>query len=571
MTTSKPTSSCTNSTGKEHVSVTTDEYNPYPGNPTYYKDLWNSCGSSPVVSRWADYDGHPNLYNSDNELEEPEEPQETEETVWCEHYCKKCSSQCAFEAFHGANHLFECEQGHHGNCCESYSSDEEEDMGDTSSGSEIQEAPTLEIHHPSSPSHPLGRQHYLSRFEEEGDWESCDDEEDIWLTMTNGTGGCAQCSCRDCDLMASADDEKLYCHSCWSDYAWRWDFLNQDIPWIDDDHVTYTMDIFDVQRANDPFLHLEDTVDDSEISEITYCFPGKDPMSKDEYTDFCLRNEEVRQINVTIVDCKKRIHALAYQEMELRGDTYPREVYKMTQRFEAIAYNRKTLHEVCQNHHGIIPDLLGDLGETKIKNDLLAFYETMVEEYDIDCIFTANNLLRLRLFNIQETLEQPTTFSEEKWSLVHSDDNTTTRLMCEELQQLQAQLESKLNNPLRITHYLNNFEKIPTVEQQETFFYRYGRIHDPSNQFDQHYTPPLHQQLPFTTENIYQTIAERLAQAERKFFGLLFTHDPQLSYYQRLVSIHNYLRSLHHCVYQSQNPEHKLFLGTYDDFLLTHI
>jgi len=579
MSTSTPTLSRIDSTGEEHTAMTTGGYSPYIGNPKYYKHLWDSCESPPVVSRWADSDGHPNLYNSDNELEEPEEP------VWCEHYCNKCSSQCAFEAFHGANHLFECEQGHHGNCCESYSSDEDaEDVGDTSSESDFMEAPTLHIHHPSSPSHPLGRQHYLSRFEEEDDWED-DEEEDIWLTMTNGTGGCAECSRRDCDLTASYDDQKLYCKSCWNNFAWSWEHYNQECRWIDGEHMTYTMDLADVRRANDPYLweseriekaleealEEDDECDDEDRSEVIYSFPGQPPMSKEDYATFTQMNEEVRQLNVLIISYKEKIQKLGYQEIELRGDTYPQEVYKMTRRFEAIAPPNGDLRVVCENNHLVIPDLLGNDGETKIKTQLLRFYEIMVEEYDIASIIYAHDLLRLRLFNIQETIEQPTTFSEEKWSIHDCHDQTTIHLMREELEQLRHVLDSKLNHPLRITHYLNNFEKIPTVRQQETFFHRYGRIHDPSNKFDQHYTPPLHEQLTFTTENIHQTIQDRLSQAERKFFGLLFTHDPETTYYQRLASIHNYIRSLHHCVYQSQNPEHKLFLGTYDDFLLMFI
>lgn len=572
MSSSKPTISPTDITGEEHTTMTTDEYGPYPGNPTYYKNLWNSC-DTPTASCWADYDGHPNLYNSDNELKEDEDP------VWCEHYCKKCSSQCALEAFHGANHLFECEQGHHGNCCESYSSDEEgEDLGDTSSESDIMEAPTLHIHHASSPSHPLGRQHYLNSCEEEDDWES-DEEDDIWLTMTDGTGGCAECSDRYCSLTASIDDQKVYCKTCWSGFAWSWEHYNQDSRWIDGEHMTYAMDTTDIQRANDPFLHEEgdecderdDECDDADRSKVIYSFPGQDPMSEEDYIKFTQMSEEVRQLNVLIISYKEKIQTLGYQEIELRGDDHTKEVYKMTRRFEAIAPLNGDLRVVCEKNHLVIPDLLGQDGENNIKNELIRFYETMVEEYDITSIFTAHNLLRLRLYNIQETIEQPTTFSEEKWYLSDCHDHTTTELMKEELHELQTKLESKLNHPLRITHYLNNFEKIPTVEQQETFFYRHGRIHDPSNQFDQHYNPPLHEQLPFTTENIHQTVQERLSLAERKFFGLLFTHDPESTYYQRLASIHNYLRSLHNCVYQSQNPEHKLFLGTYDDFLLMHI
>jgi len=168
MYTSKPTIPHIDETGEEHKTMTTDGYSPYPGNPTYYKKLWHSC-DTPPASHWSDYDDYPNLYNSNNELKDPDEH------VWCEHYCKECSSQCALEAFHGANHLYECEQGHHGNCCESYSSDEDvENMDDASPKSEVLKAlaPALHIHHPSSPSHPLGRQHYLNRFKETDDWEN---------------------------------------------------------------------------------------------------------------------------------------------------------------------------------------------------------------------------------------------------------------------------------------------------------------------------------------------------------------------------------------------------------------
>ena len=65
MSTSTPTLSRIDSTGEEHTTMTTDGYSPYIGNPTYYKHLWDSC-ESPPVSRWADSNGHPNLYNSDN-------------------------------------------------------------------------------------------------------------------------------------------------------------------------------------------------------------------------------------------------------------------------------------------------------------------------------------------------------------------------------------------------------------------------------------------------------------------------------------------------------------------------
>jgi hypothetical protein len=82
----------------------------------------------------------------------------------------------------------------------------------------------------------------------------------------------------------------------------------------------------------------------------------------------------------------------------------------------------------------------------------------MIRTYDdITTIQQCNVVLKERLYNIQEALENPTTIEEEAWLY---RDEFTIEAMREEVEDLETQLKSRLNNPTRICKGLSNLSLI---------------------------------------------------------------------------------------------------------------
>ena len=165
-------------------------------------------------------------------------------------------------------------------------------------------------------------------------------------------------------------------------------------------------------------------------------------------------------MNQIIIGLKKDIHSISRLIIKLEKSEHPVIVESLSKEAEKLylqygsAWKPFFIQANCENKHN------KTLHQKKF-NELVNFYDCMAEEYSITSVTECNNLLYLRHYNIQETIEQPTTFQEEAWSKY---DEFTVELMEEEIEQLKQKLHSKLNSQTYITHIISCFFNIPTPE-----------------------------------------------------------------------------------------------------------
>ena len=296
-----------------------------------------------------------------------------------------------------------------------------------------------------------------------------------WDYMTNGTGGCAQTGRRDVPLTASIKDGKLYCSEAWNEYAMRWDYWNLGFRWIDCQHKTFTMTVEDVERANNPqpFQHGKDEVspydweNDSDCESLTYRSDDHNAYHphSEHWEDLVDSNKQaVCELNKKMLGLKTDIRRLRFEEMVWRNQQHPLLVQKISNIFQtakdSMGSEWKTVIDdirmtACQKTRMII-------------HQLVNFFDTFEEEYDIQ-MKEANEILCCRLYNIQESLESPTTFEEEDWS---NTDPFVLDLLQDEVNDLHIQKTTLLNKPFRIHKHLTHFLKLHQIHQNpETFMY----------------------------------------------------------------------------------------------------
>ena len=306
-------------------------------------------------------------------------------------------------------------------------------------------------HHQNESAHFCQDMHPILSGDGNGYFRETDDDYCDWDYMTNGTGGCAATGRRDVPLTASIEDGKLYCSSAWDDYAQRWEFWNQDKRWVDSEHKTFTMTVEDVERANNPQPFYEPTLEDYE-SDRSEDHMLHTPHAQD-WDDLVQSNEKlVQQLNNTLIDLKKTILELRYEEIAFRNIEHPLLVQKLATQFE-VAYEA-----VGDSWKQAVDDLrASSCTKTRsIIDQLINYYDTMEEEYDIR-IKDANTILYYRLYNVQEALECPTAFEEEQWE---NTDPFVVDLLCEEVADLEIQKAKLENSPFRIHKHLSNFMKL---------------------------------------------------------------------------------------------------------------
>ena len=143
----------------------------------------------------------------------------------------------------------------------------------------------------------------------------------------------------------------------------------------------------------------------------------------------------VQQLNNTLIDLKKTILELRYEEIAFRTTEHPVLVQKLATQFE-VAYEA-----VGNSWKQAVDDLRASscLKTRSIIDQLTNYYDTMEEEYDIR-IKDANVILYYRLYNVQEALECPTAFEEEQWE---NTDPFVVDLLCEEVADLEIQKQGK--------------------------------------------------------------------------------------------------------------------------------
>ena len=172
----------------------------------------------------------------------------------------------------------------------------------------------------------------------------------------------------------------------------------------------------------------------------------------------------VSQLNREMLSLKTDIRSLRFEEMVWRNEEHPLLVQKISTIFQTAKDSmgsewKMAIDEIrvtaCQKTRMIIDQLVN-------------YYDTFAEEYDIQ-MKEANEILCCRLYNIQESLESPTTFEEEDWS---NTDPFVLDLLQDEVNDLRIQKTTLLNKPFRIHKHLTHFSKLHQIHQNpETFMY----------------------------------------------------------------------------------------------------
>ena len=414
-----------------------------------------------------------------------------------------------------------------------------------------------------------------------------------WEYMTNGTGGCAKCGRRDVPLTASIEDGRLYASECWDEYAWQWSYLNPDSMWRDNEHKSFTLTVEDIYRANNPrpFGYVEHDAEDIEsltdrsvdhMQNIPHRshdedrtptptlpqFQYDDEYSSDENLTLQIdelkdnRQENILKIdfmNQIIIGLKKDIHSISRLIIKLEKSEHPVIVEYLSKEAEKLylqygsAWKPFFLEANCENKHN------KTLHQKKF-NELVNFYDCMAEEYSITSVTECNNLLYLRHYNIQETIEQPTTFQEEVWSKY---DEFTVELMEEEIEQLKQKLHSKLNSQTYITHIISCFFNIPTPELEFAKYPSFIFI-DMVSKLQSKGVPCIFNRNVFWgIQNWHDHIDLVIETLIETWFGSLHTAPMPPSRYAKLVQIDEQIRWL-----QTQRPEDGGLHYNYDNLLI---
>ena len=447
--------------------------------------------------------------------------------------------------------------------------------------------------------HPLeARYHKLHKTHPEviqdNSTQSAEDSDPFdWEYMTNGTGGCAKCGRQDVPLTSSIEDGRLYAPDCWDEFAWEWSYLNPNSIWRDNEHKSFTLTVEDIYRANNPrpFGHMEDDTEDIEsltdrsvdhMQNIPHTSHDEDRESEPTLQKFQNDNDYYSDENVTlqvdelaerqentikvdflnhiIIGLKKDIHSISRLIMKFEKNPHPAMVESLSQQAEKLylqygsAWKPFFLQSNCENNQN------KTLHQKKF-NELINFYDCMTEEYSITSVTECNNLLYLRHYNIQETIEQPTTFQEEVWSKY---DEFTVELMEEEIEQLKQKLHSKLNSRTYITHIISCFFNIPTPELEFA--------EDPSHnlmdmvlKLQSKDVPCIFNSTAFCNpiQNWHDHIDLVIETLIETWFGSLHTAPMPPSRYAKLVQIDEQIRWL-----QTQRPEDGGLHYNYDHLLI---
>jgi len=210
-----------------------------------------------------------------------------------------------------------------------------------------------------------------------------------------------------------------------------------------------------------------DWENDSDCESLTYRSEDHNAYHphSEHWEDLVDSNKQaVCELNKKMLGLKTDIRRLRFEEMVWRNQQHPLLVQKISNIFQtakdSMGSEWKTVIDdirmtACQKTRMII-------------HQLVNFFDTFAEEYDIQ-MKEANEILCCRLYNIQESLESPTTFEEEDWS---NTDPFVLDLLQDEVNDLHIQKTTLLNKPFRIHKHLTHFLKLHQIHQNpETFMY----------------------------------------------------------------------------------------------------
>ena len=178
------------------------------------------------------------------------------------------------------------------------------------------------------------------------------------------------------------------------------------------------------------------------------------------------RQENILKIdfmNQIIIGLKKDIHSISRLIIKLEKSEHPVIVESLSKEAEKLylqygsAWKPFFIQANCENKHN------KTLHQKKF-NELVNFYDCMAEEYSITSVTECNNLLYLRHYNIQETIEQPP--PRRSWLIRCSQLNLEEeieQLKQSSIQNLIVKLTSHISFPVSSTflHLNLNLQNTP--------------------------------------------------------------------------------------------------------------